>query len=713
MSTYKNLMTVCAAVVLAFGLAACGSDGEMAMEPTPQEMCEADGGRYNADMTCTSAADLAVEAEVAAIAMAIADAKAAADALTASSSTADVDAAEALVMAAHEAITGAMHATAAQTAASLAALDAVRMTVSTADEAVTARLAEESATMERATMQMAAIMTAAGNVDTSNLMTQADIDAAEMAIAALKAAIALAVDVADTSMYQTMVDNAEAAVMTAQTAVNLANDQASQMMALSDAATALETALAAISGTPTQAQIDDAQTALDALNAAIMAAGDLDDTSMYAQTAANAEGQIATATKTLAANMDREAQEEADRIAAEEAAERQAAEEAAAAMAVTASKLYAGISAPGGAGDAIRNAAHDTDGNIEVTIGTAAAVDLTEDEDATVAARHGWTGMMFKAEPDGDVGTYEAVVYSNVGEPTEGAMFNDTYTLDTDDQIADVTSVTDYAGLVDSPSFDQGAGTKTFDLAENREYLEFAGTFNGVPGTYTCTPTAIATDRDTCGSTVAASGFTLIGGTWMFEPNNPEQRLMDMPDAIYASYGWWLHKSEDGETFTASAFAANRGDVPAASSVGDLMGSATYMGGAAGKYALHSTTGGTNDAGHFTADVELTADFNDDMIEGTIDNFIGADGQSRDWSVKLNETDIGDTGVIDGLDATSAEVGTVWTMGGEAADESGQWRGALYENDATSGVPQVATGTFYSEFGRDGKMVGGFGANAE
>ena len=30
-------------------------------DPTPQEMCEADGGRWNADMTCTSAEDLAAE----------------------------------------------------------------------------------------------------------------------------------------------------------------------------------------------------------------------------------------------------------------------------------------------------------------------------------------------------------------------------------------------------------------------------------------------------------------------------------------------------------------------------------------------------------------------------------------------------------------------------------------------------------------------------
>ncbi|MCE2519845.1 MAG: hypothetical protein J4G15_08470 [Alphaproteobacteria bacterium] len=55
-------------MAIALGLAACGGgssttmtdDGDM-MERTAQEMCEDDGGRWNADMTCTSAEDVAEE----------------------------------------------------------------------------------------------------------------------------------------------------------------------------------------------------------------------------------------------------------------------------------------------------------------------------------------------------------------------------------------------------------------------------------------------------------------------------------------------------------------------------------------------------------------------------------------------------------------------------------------------------------------------------
>ena len=79
----------------------------------------------------------------------------------------------------------------------------------------------------------------------------------------------------------------------------------------------------------------------------------------------------------------------------------------------------------------------------------------------------------------------------------------------------------------------------------------------------------------------------------------------------------------------------------------------------------------------------------------------------------MNEADLSDGGAIDGQNDSNEEYGTVWTIDGKAADAAGQWRGNLYENDETSGVPQVATGTFLSTYGRAGQMVGALGANEQ
>ena len=66
MSRYKMMTTVCCVAALTLGLAACGGGSGTAEappppEPTPQQTCVADGGRWNADMTCTSAAELLAE----------------------------------------------------------------------------------------------------------------------------------------------------------------------------------------------------------------------------------------------------------------------------------------------------------------------------------------------------------------------------------------------------------------------------------------------------------------------------------------------------------------------------------------------------------------------------------------------------------------------------------------------------------------------------
>ena len=468
------------------------------------------------------------------------------------------------------------------------------------------------------------------------------------------------------------------------------------------------TAVAAVDNDSTDAEVSAADAAVAAARKAITDAANVPDE----EKAANTGTVDALASRLTAAKSARtDAMDDARRAADM-------------AMAATAAKLYAGIKtqaddATGTTTDDVFAAYNTAETAIEVTIGTGTAagtaVTLSEDKDSTVAANHGWAGKRYADPVGGDM--YEAVVYSNVEAPTQGKKFggaaaNDEYEYALTDGALPAASIV--AANVALTGVTRTAGTETFKLPDpnpgEATVINVPGSYHGVSGTYNCDTTD---GTSTCTAAVAATGFTLGGtGTWSFTPTNAEARVMDSADTAYASYGWWIKKAENDGPFTASAFVdfkGTAGDVD----IADLAaGTATYVGGAAGKYALASSTGGTNDAGHFTARATLEADFEDDMITGTIDNFMGADGQSRNWSVALKKSGVSNTGAILGSDGTGDPMKTVWTIGDDAAAESGQWSGNLRE-EGDDGVPKVATGTFYSEYGTAGKMVGAFGANKQ
>lgn len=144
------------------------------------------------------------------------------------------------------------------------------------------------------------------------------------------------------------------------------------------------------------------------------------------------------------------------------------------------------------------------------------------------------------------------------------------------------------------------------------------------------------------------------------------------------------------------------------------MGTATYTGGAAGHYALHSSTGGTNDAGQFTARAKLQANFTDDTVSGAIDGFVGADGEARNWSVELKEASVVDVGEV----ATGGPGEHVlWTIDGvvgaiDPENTSPHWI-AQFRDNGDDGVPQSATGVFRAHFGAEGQMLGAFGVNKQ
>ena len=654
MSMHKNVITLCCAAAFALGLAACSSSDDPA-PPPPTPPVEPMPSAYEEGKAAIMAAMSPTEAQ---------DAY---DDVNKSMITAEQ--AESLMRALEKRVAMLLEDTAYERgktaimdaatpeAAEMAYKD-INQDAITGQQAMELedlrdRRVAELRRMDRETEQKMDLADAAGMLDTDDLSTQEAVNAAREAIVGLREALEAAEDVSDDdkAMYMSTLTDAEDAVRMAQGGIDLKTARMNQMDALLSNSMTLQAALAALSGaTPTQMLLNDANNALTALNAAIAGGTDLTDAekATYVREAANAMAPIEMAQTAF------------------DDAEDEAGKADAAMMAATALKLHTGIGTdPLGGG---RAAEHGTEantnvGDIRVTTATGATpVDLSEDDDMMVADHYGWEGMMFTAEPDGEEGTYEAVVYSNVGEPTEGAKFSATYpynatpvgTPSVNTELTIDTTATGVAGRVSSDRFDQSAGKKKFELGDLRR-ISIAGEYHGVPGTYYCA----GAEGLSCTATVAADGFTLAGEaadgtaatvTWTFKATNAETRLMDQPDTMYASYGWWIHKSEDGNTFTASAFAVNRGAVDAASGIDTLRGSAKYVGGAAGKYALHSSTGGMNDAGHFTAKATLEADFDDDMITGTIDNFMGADGMMRDWSVELMEQGVNATGTILGDD---------------------------------------------------------------
>ncbi len=609
------------------------------------------------------------------------------------------------------------------------------------------------ATMARADAQKTDLMAAAGMVDTSDLSTQEKVDAAREAIAGLRQAIADAVDVPDTSMYQSTLDDAIAAVDEAQGGIDTATRGTNQMAALSDASGMLQTALAALFGsTPTQAQLDAANAAVTALNEAIAAGMDLTEAekATYVREAANAAAPIDTAQMAFD-DAEAAAQDKADMEMTALAAKLYAAMDPIEYDSFLDQRFFKPLEKNGNDTGLATNPGFLTVQSLSAGGG---GHPLEEEKTAMVAPLNGWKGSRHTATVatgTSGAGTYTARMYSDVGEPTQGPKFNagpgttgvGFALVDNRVEVSGPSTIivngssiprsypNNLPERIASPQFDHTAGDKTFSFPDpnpsGETIINIPGSYYGVEGTYNCEQVGTGA----CTVTKASGDGYVLGGenAWYFRPDNPEDRVTSLPDTVYPVYGWWLHETPDG-TATVSPFTSYRGGTVTEPSpeaailitgnqqgflVNPLFGTATYKGGAAGIYAISADA--DNDAGHFTADAELTATFNGDgfdvhKITGTIDSFVGSDGMSRDWSVELKQISIaGRNGSFNTPSSLDGKI-TTWSMGGTAAGDSGEWNGTLYKkNDAD--VPTVGTGMFYSEYENIGRMTGAFGVNLE
>ena len=269
--------------------------------------------------------------------------------------------------------------------------------------------------------------------------------------------------------------------------------------------------------------------------------------------------------------------------------------------------------------------------------------------------------------------------------------------------------------------------------------FETAGTYNGAMGTYRCN--SDDSGGSDCTVTLDAKGaITAMTAGWVFTPD--AGATSDVADSDYLHYGFWLMRTTDADgvlTYNEVETFATATGIPATGNVGlsTVVGTAGYEGGSVGVYVKNVLDDQADivsaTSGHFSADVELTANFGGDnlpvnkkfAIEGTVTDFVLQHGEENDWAVKLGLADFsGRTG----NDPGESEPGTDFTgtFSGVATGDStalpGTWNGVFHGSSAsgdhdmnaetpdTSPQPVAVTGEFNANF-TDGTAAGGFGAN--
>ena len=117
----------------------------------------------------------------------------------------------------------------------------------------------------------------------------------------------------------------------------------------------------------------------------------------------------------------------------------------------------------------------------------------------------------------------------------------------------------------------------------------FAGSVGGLPGTFSCTAQdCTAPTRETDGSVPDDTTAT----DWTFAPTDPNGTIDVADKDGYLQFGWWLNpkgrKVENGFDVRIFADAPGMTKIAGPLSGMDVEGSATYTGGAAGKWAIAS-----------------------------------------------------------------------------------------------------------------------------
>ena len=263
--------------------------------------------------------------------------------------------------------------------------------------------------------------------------------------------------------------------------------------------------------------------------------------------------------------------------------------------------------------------------------------------------------------------------------------------------------------------------------------VTFGGTVSDLGGTFTCSGEngCEAPVRGTDGSVPDATS----AGGWTFAPTNPNGKIDVDDEDGYLQFGWWLNMKGDDvdDGFDLRTFA----DAPDMTAIGTLQGSvegsATYRGGAAGKWAIASTTEDATAGGHFTATATIGVDFDADnspsspandkvgiTVSGTITDFMTGTTSRPGWRVNLiadnDEVPGNDLAAFGSLDAmmSGQTLRSTWKTGG-AVDGTGTWEASFHGSEKDTTHPTAVDGTFNADIadGKVGRIQGAFGATKQ
>ena len=288
-------------------------------------------------------------------------------------------------------------------------------------------------------------------------------------------------------------------------------------------------------------------------------------------------------------------------------------------------------------------------------------------------------------------------LYSNIQAPGTRAFW----------KVHGVSPVTMTAGLerIARGSLAQPTTADTNAGTTGRQYdgLTVSGSLGGASGKFTCTTgcsgTVGSTTNDGIPDDVTFSqgkpDFKSIG-SWTFKPGSISASYQVNQDDAYLYFGIWVSEPVNVSGTPAFEYIAGGGGVTvdgttttdAPNNFDALTGTATFRGGAVGKYATQGQVGQQNARmGTFTATATFTADFETATATGTlagsITDFREGGSPLADWRVTLGSTaNIGvpSTIIITGTDdATGSAVGSI---GGVPV--GGAWGADFYGSDNVS-----------------------------